>query len=126
MYSRLDIQTDKVENYEAIGPMIRKSVMKNKLQGIDVKEGDPGAINEDTNSIASIQLEIEKEDKNPLEEHTLQLEGEESKVKNNKLMKFEEGGIVDYMKDTKEIMFSEDFSSIMFESKSVNRSDVAF
>ena len=122
------MRTDKGENYEAIRPMIRKSVAKNKLQGIDVKEGDPGAIDEDTDSIGSIQLEIEREDKDPLEEYTLQLEdkGEESKVKNNKLMEFEGGEIVDYMKNKKEIKFSEDFSSITFESKSVNRSDVAF
>jgi hypothetical protein len=114
------IYTQMEKRKDAIGPM------RNRLEIINVIGGDSGATDEEASSISSIKVKIGEVHGTQSEQNTIQLEDKGSRVENWMLMEFEEGEILEGRDNMREIKFSEEFSSIVFQSKNINTSDIAF
>jgi len=104
-----EIHTEKKDISHAIGPM------NTKLRVIKMREGDKGAMDEEINSVNSIQIKLNEDNKCYTQRNTLKIDVEE--VKENVLKEFGEERTSTYRSKPKTIKFSEDLSSIISQSR---------
>lgn len=110
-----EINANKDQELNPIGPI------NTKLELINTIEGDNGAVNEEENSVSSIQMGFSEDEKSNKE--TLKLDEKGNTV----LMEFEEGTI---SRDRKkmDIKFEDSLSSVVAQSRDKDSSsfDIAF